>query len=185
MSIARIRILAIAVALAGSGMAISLLQARASDWKVGDVFVAIGKGKYEVRSSTGALKETINTGTNKEVAGCWFDSQFNLYTADIYNTRVLRRNLASPAHTQSVFANTLLQAPDAAPDVAREGGVGAARGQAFRVDLVDGEIARLAEVRVEARCLEHARASAPPRPRAAPGAPCRPCRPRAARPVAG
>ena len=49
MSIARLRVLAIAVALAGSGVAISLLHAQTHpDWKVGDVFVAIGNGKYEV-----------------------------------------------------------------------------------------------------------------------------------------
>ncbi len=116
MSIARLRVLAIAVALAGSGVAISLLHAQGGNppaWVVGDVFVAVGSGKYEVRSSAGTLKQTITSNVNpkKDVAGCWFDSQFNLYTADFNNTKVVKYNFATP-HAASTFANTELQAPD-------------------------------------------------------------------------
>ncbi len=116
MSIARLRFMAVALALAGSGAAITLLNAQGGNppaWVVGDVFVAVGSGKYEVRSSAGTLKQTITSNVNpkKDVAGCWFDSQFNLYTADFNNTKVVKYNFATP-HAASTFANTELQAPD-------------------------------------------------------------------------
>ena len=112
MSIARLRVLAIAVALAGSGVLISLLHAQTPpEWKVGDVFVAIGGGKYEVWPNSGGTtpKQTIQIANTDETAGCWFDSQFNLYTADFDNTRVIRHQLAVP-HNQDVFANTNAEA---------------------------------------------------------------------------
>jgi len=108
--------MAVALAIVGSGLAISLLHAQQNGspaWVVGDVFVAVGSGKYEVRDKTGALKQTITSSVNpkKDVAGCWFDSQFNLYTADFNNTKVVKYNLAD-SHASSVFANTNAQAPD-------------------------------------------------------------------------
>jgi hypothetical protein len=82
-------------------------------WVVGDVFVAVGKGQYEVRDKTGSLKQTITSSVTpkKDVAGCWFDSQFNLYTADFYNTKVVKYDLAG-SHASSVFADTNAQAPN-------------------------------------------------------------------------
>ena len=75
---------------------------------------------YEVFSNTGTLKQTITVtvptvDNNRAVAGCWFDSQFSLYTTNFSDTKVVKHNLAiNPAtgHTQSLFANTVLQAPD-------------------------------------------------------------------------
>jgi hypothetical protein len=115
MGIARLRFMAVTVALVGSGLAIALLKAQSGPqpWVVGDVFVAIGNGKYEVRSNTGALKETITIGTSSyygDTAGCWFDSQFNLYTTDFQNTRVFKFDLAT--HVPSLFADTGVQAPN-------------------------------------------------------------------------
>jgi len=114
MSIGRIRFAAIALALLGSGVAISLLHAQGNPpWNVGDVFVAVGKGQYEVRDKTGSLKQTITSSVNpkKDVAGCWFDSQFNLYTADFYNTKVVKYDITG-SHASSVFADTNAQAPN-------------------------------------------------------------------------
>ncbi|HYN07389.1 MAG TPA: hypothetical protein VES67_08370 [Vicinamibacterales bacterium] len=101
------------LALVIGGTAIPLAQTSPA-WVVGDVFVAIGRGQYEVRSNAGALKQTITIGLGlqkKEVAGCWFDSQFNLYTADFNNTKVVKHELAG-SHAQSIFADTAVAAPD-------------------------------------------------------------------------
>ncbi len=101
------------LALVIGGSAIPLAQTSPT-WVVGDVFVAIGKGQYEVRSNAGALKQTITIGLGlqkKEVSGCWFDSQFNLYTTDFNATKVVKHQLAPP-HTQSIFADTAIAAPD-------------------------------------------------------------------------
>src|SRR5262245_55762504 len=112
MSIARLRFMAAALAIVGSGVAITVLHARQSPpaWVVGDVFVAVGKGQYEVYDKNGGFKQTIDINIqglqDKDTAGCWFDSVFNLYTADFYNTKVIKHNLAVP-HAQSVFADTL------------------------------------------------------------------------------
>jgi hypothetical protein len=50
------------------------------------------------------------------VAGCWFDSKFNLYTADFDDTKVIKHDLAIDSQTglrtQSLFANTQTDAPD-------------------------------------------------------------------------
>jgi hypothetical protein len=113
MSTARLRFLAIALALVGSGAAISLLHARQNPppWVVGDVFVGIGKGKYQVLSSAGALKETLTiAGNNKDVGGCWFDGQFNFYGTNRTDTKVVKVDQVT--HTSTLFADTALQAPD-------------------------------------------------------------------------
>jgi hypothetical protein len=109
MSIARLRFMAVALALVGSGLAVSLLRAQQSNvpWAVGYVFVAIGNGSYEVRDRNGDLKQTIQSSINpkKEVAGCGFDGQFNVLFADYYNTKVGKFNFLLP-HDKSVFADT-------------------------------------------------------------------------------
>src|SRR5262245_26213504 len=111
MSTARIRILAIAVALAGSGVAISLLHAQQNGsppWTVGDVFVAIGDGKYEIRDKANnyQVKQTIQVlaSPKKDVGGCWFDSTFNVYLSDVENTKVVKYNLAN-SHSALPFAD--------------------------------------------------------------------------------
>ncbi len=86
------------------------------------MFVAIGNSQYEVRSNAGALKQTITIGTTvgSETAGCWFDSQFNLYTTDFTNTKVIKHNLATP-HYYSLFADTGVEALARTQQVDRDG----------------------------------------------------------------
>ena len=60
-------------------------------WNVGDVFVAIGGGQYNVYSNTGALRATIADGTGSgATAGCAFDSAYRLYTTNFTNTDIVR-----------------------------------------------------------------------------------------------
>jgi hypothetical protein len=58
-------------------------------WNVGDVFVAVGGGQYEVYDNTGAFKQTITDSFAKgATAGCGFDSLFNLYTTNFDSSAV-------------------------------------------------------------------------------------------------
>jgi hypothetical protein len=56
--------------------------AHAAEWQFGDVIAAVGDGKYEVYSNSGALKESFGVGSGF-TAGCAFDAPGagqNLYT---------------------------------------------------------------------------------------------------------
>ena len=76
-------------------------------------------------NNTATRKQTItdrySACRTKEVAGCWFDSQFNLYTADFGNTKVVKHQLAGD-HAQSDFCGHGHEAPDGHSDVDRDGG---------------------------------------------------------------
>lgn len=63
---------------------------QASDWRVGDVFVAIGNGQYKVYGNAGNFKETISDGQGGLTGGCAFDSTYHLFTTNISNAKVLR-----------------------------------------------------------------------------------------------
>jgi hypothetical protein len=68
------------------------------DWVVGDVFVAIGNGKYQVWHNNGSaaspqyqLIQTISdTSVTGATAGCAFDSAYRLFGTDFTNSRVVR-----------------------------------------------------------------------------------------------
>ena len=48
--------------------------------------------------------EAFLASPKKDVGGCWFDSQFNVYLTDVENTKVVKYNLAN-SHSASPFAN--------------------------------------------------------------------------------
>jgi len=73
--------IAAALLLLATGAATSL-HAQVQ-WNVGDVFVAIGGGQYNVYSNTGALRATIADGAGSGLtAGCAFDSAYRLFTTN-------------------------------------------------------------------------------------------------------
>ena len=71
--------------------------AQGNDWKVGDVFVAIGGGQFKVYSNSGVLKETITDGIgNGATAGCACDSTYHLYTTNFSETKAFRYKIDHP-----------------------------------------------------------------------------------------
>jgi hypothetical protein len=72
-------------------------SSQGSDWKVGDVFVAVGAGQYKVYSHSGVFKETITDGVgNGLTAGCACDLTYHLYAANSTNTKVFRYKIDDP-----------------------------------------------------------------------------------------
>ena len=80
---------------------------------------AVGSTEVRDKNNNYQAKGTVQTLDNpkKDVGGCWFDSQFNLYTTDREHMKVVKFNLAN-SHTASPFANTNL----ATPQLGRDGG---------------------------------------------------------------
>src|SRR5437899_2558650 len=83
------------------------LPLTASDWVVGDVFVAVGNGCYQVYSNRGVLKETIcdtllprvcdNDGRCDLTAGCAFDPSLSrLFTTNFFKTKLVVYDIVYP-----------------------------------------------------------------------------------------
>jgi hypothetical protein len=54
----------------------------ASDWEVGDLFLGLGNGQYEVRENDGTFKEIISTNLGSQATGC----AFNIDSTKLYTT---------------------------------------------------------------------------------------------------
>jgi cysteine-rich repeat protein len=85
-----------------------------SDWVKGDVFTAVGDGKYNVFSNTGVFKETIDTGFSGEFThGCAFNQDSSkLYTTVFSVSKVVVFNTTHP--------HAVLQTIDSNPGLAPE-----------------------------------------------------------------
>jgi cysteine-rich repeat protein len=85
-----------------------------SDWVKGDVFAAVGDGKYNVFSNTGVFKETIDTGLSGEyTTGCSFNQdRSKLYTTVLYASKVVVFDTTHP--------HTILQTIDTSPGLHTE-----------------------------------------------------------------
>ena len=59
-----------------------------STWNIGDLFLGVANGLYQVRDQAGALKETLKTGRGGFTTGCAFDANFNLYVTEFSVNRV-------------------------------------------------------------------------------------------------
>ncbi len=75
------------------------VSVQASEWKVGDVIVAVGNGQYMVFANDGTFKETISQGISGATAGCAFNSLFDLYTTNFGNTKVVIFNGTGTTHS--------------------------------------------------------------------------------------
>ena len=72
-------------ALALALLALGPMAATASSapWNIGDVFVGIGDGKYNVYDNSGTFKETIDQGNHARfTTGCAFDITYRYMAAD-------------------------------------------------------------------------------------------------------
>jgi hypothetical protein len=91
------------------------------DWVKGDVFTAVGDGKYNVFSNTGVFKETIDTGfSGKLTAGCAFNQDSSkLYTTVIGASKVVVFDMMHPhAILQTINTNPGIGAESVAFDAA-------------------------------------------------------------------
>jgi Thrombospondin type 3 repeat len=73
-----------------------------SDWDIGDVFAGVGNGTYNVYSSSGIFKETIDGGTSSVLtAGC----SFNVDKSKLYTTAFTAGKIAvfDPLHPHTVI----------------------------------------------------------------------------------
>src|SRR5262245_25716736 len=76
LAVSALSLMAAVVPLGGSILRTSL--AEASDWVFGDVFAAVGSGKYQVYSNSGVFKETITDGLGGDFTdGCFYNPAVN------------------------------------------------------------------------------------------------------------
>ena len=68
------------------------LVGSSTTWDLGDLFVAVGGGAYQIRDSTGALKDpSLTLVTAGGVSrGCALDSSLNLYTVNAANNAIAK-----------------------------------------------------------------------------------------------
>lgn len=93
-------------ALSGVVVVASLVYAapaQAATWVVGDVFLGVAGGNYQVRSATGVLKETVNGGSGF-TTGCAFDKLGNLYGTFFSSNAVVKFDQTHP-HAPSNFGS--------------------------------------------------------------------------------
>ncbi|MGI8586145.1 MAG: S-layer homology domain-containing protein [Chloroflexia bacterium] len=75
-----------------------------STWNIGDVFLGVGNGMYQVRAPDGTLKETLDGGTGGYTTGCALDSAGNLFTTQIGANEVLKYSATDP-HPFATFGS--------------------------------------------------------------------------------
>ena len=67
-----------------------------STWELGDIFVGIGNGQFQVRSNAGTIKETIAAGNSGNTAGCALDASLNVFLVNTTLNRIIKRELDTP-----------------------------------------------------------------------------------------
>jgi cysteine-rich repeat protein len=104
-----------------------------SDWVMGDVFAAVGDGKYNVFSNMGVFKETIDTGFSGEsTTGCAFNQdRSKLYTTVFGASKVVVFDAKHP--------HIILQTIDTSPGLDTESIVFDAAGN-FYVGHASGDL---------------------------------------------
>jgi hypothetical protein len=79
-------------------------SAPSSVWSVGDVFLGVSNGQYQVRAQDGTLKEIISDGRGGFTTGCAFDTVGNLYATN-FGTSVVDKYSASDPHPRTLFGS--------------------------------------------------------------------------------
>jgi hypothetical protein len=96
----RFRVTLSLLMLFASGICLQAQTSYPSDRKVGEIFVAIGNGKYQVWDFSGAmptLAETITDGAgNGNTAGCAFNSTYHPLTTNVANNNVFKDMIIDP-----------------------------------------------------------------------------------------
>lgn len=91
------------VAVSATTLVLSAAPAYASTWAVGDVFLGVESGNYQVRDPSGALKETLNAGSGF-TTGCAIDKAGNLYGTYFSDNKVVKFDNAHP-HAATPFGS--------------------------------------------------------------------------------
>lgn len=77
-----------------SGMSVSV---KAAAWQVGDVFVGVSSGSYQVYDNSGVYKETISDGLGGYTTGCAFNNALDkFYTTNFTSNAVVVYDIAHP-----------------------------------------------------------------------------------------
>lgn len=76
----------------------------ATTWNVGDVFVGVNSGIYQVYTNAGVLKDTVSDGLSGFTTGCALDSAGNLY-GTFFGGNDVKKFDAAPPHTSSSFGS--------------------------------------------------------------------------------
>src|SRR5262249_8420808 len=86
------------------------LAAWAGQLNVGDIFIAVGNGTYQVWRNIGTpskpnyqLVDTVTDNLGGTTAGCAIDSTFRLYGTNLTNTKVERFAIAQPHAVTLLF----------------------------------------------------------------------------------
>src|SRR5258706_9842950 len=97
-----------AILLAWIGVA-GTPPAEAADWTRGDLFVGVSGGKYQIRDSTGALKETITGPFSGATTGCAFNNDLTSFYGTFFSaTKVVAFDVAHPhAPNQTIDTNAI------------------------------------------------------------------------------
>lgn len=109
----------------------------AADWAIGDVFLGVANGSYQVRAPNGTLKETVNSGLGGFTTGCAFDSKGNLYTTQFSANQVTVFANAHP-HASSSFGSGYATPESIAFDATGKVYVGNVGGGGIRQFNADG-----------------------------------------------
>src|SRR5713226_3253758 len=81
--------LASAIAIPLSGRIVHSHAASSIPWNIGDVFVGVSNGQYNVYDNTGVVKDSVNDGQGGFTTGCAFNGGLDkLYTTNFSNTKV-------------------------------------------------------------------------------------------------
>jgi sugar lactone lactonase YvrE len=79
----------------------------ATSWNGGDVFVAVGNGRYKVYDNSGNFKQTINDGLGSVTTGCSFNpAEDKLYATNWSNNKVVVYDNADPHNILQTFATS-------------------------------------------------------------------------------
>jgi len=86
--------------------------ALASTWNVGDLFLGVDNGQYQVRDQAGVLKETLTTGRSGFTTGCAFDKNDNLFVTEFSADQVSIFVGPDDPHNNFLFGAHLYSAPE-------------------------------------------------------------------------
>jgi hypothetical protein len=83
-----------------------------STWNVGDIFLGVASGQYQVRDQSGVLKETLDTGRGGFTTGCAFSSNDNLYVTEFNANQVSIFEGPNDPHNNFLFGAALYNNPE-------------------------------------------------------------------------
>lgn len=82
------------LALVGAALCVPLQGS--TTWELGDLFVGVGNGQFQLRSNSGGPKDILSAGAPGDTAGCGLDASLNAYLVNTTQSVIVKRALASP-----------------------------------------------------------------------------------------